>query len=232
MKNEPKGESEMKSQLFEQDKMEKEGVAGRFLLQNRHTLKVELNGEVYAKQGAMAAYQGNVEFSFHGGGVRRMLKKMISGENLQLMKVSGRGEIFFSDFGAEVQIVQLENDSLTINTSNLLAFESTLQWDIKMVKPGMQMLAAGLSNVTVSGTGQVAISSFGTPFVLQVNEPTYVDVQAALAWSSSLQTDIKSTFKVGSLIGRGSGESFQMLFTGDGFVVVQPSEAPRLPTRG
>ena len=128
----------MKSQLFEQDKMEKEGVAGSFLLQNRHTLKVELNGEVYAKQGAMAAYQGNVEFSFHGGGVRRMLKKVISGENLQLMKVSGRGEVFFSDFGAEVQIVQLENDSLTINTSNLLAFESTLQWDIKMVKPGMR----------------------------------------------------------------------------------------------
>jgi uncharacterized protein (AIM24 family) len=217
----------MKSQLFEQDKMEKEGVAGSFLLQNRHTLKIELNGEVYAKQGAMAAYQGNVEFSF-----RRMLKKMVSGENLQLMKVSGRGEVFFSDFGADVQIVQLENDSLTINTSNLLAFESTLQWDIKMVKPGMQMLAAGLSNVTVSGTGQVAISSFGTPFVLRVNEPTYVDVQAALAWSSSLQTDIKSTFKVGSLIGRGSGESFQMLFTGNGFVVVQPSEAPRLPTRG
>ena len=222
----------MKSQLFEQDKMEKEGVAGSFLLQNRHTLKVELNGEVYAKQGAMAAYQGNVEFSFHGGGVRRMLKKIVSGENLQLMKVSGRGEVFFSDFGAEVQIVQLENDSLTINTSNLLAFESTLRWDIKMVKPGIQMLAAGLSNVTVSGTGLVAISSFGTPFVLQVNEPTYVDVQAALAWSSSLQTDIKSTFKVGSLIGRGSGESFQMLFTGDGFVVVQPSEAPRFPLRG
>ena len=81
----------MKSQLFEQDKMEKEGVAGSFLLQNRHTLKVELNGEVYAKQGAMAAYQGNVEFSFHGGGVRRMLKKIVSGENLQLMKVSGEG---------------------------------------------------------------------------------------------------------------------------------------------
>jgi uncharacterized protein (AIM24 family) len=64
MRNEPKGESQMKSQLFEQDKMEKEGVAGSFLLQNRHTLKVELNGEVYAKQGAMAACQGNVEFSF------------------------------------------------------------------------------------------------------------------------------------------------------------------------
>jgi uncharacterized protein (AIM24 family) len=218
----------MKSQLFEHDKMEKEGAAGSFLLQNRHTLKVELNGEVYAKQGSMAAYQGDVDFSYHGGGVGRMLKKILSGENLQLMKISGKGEIFFSDFGAEIQIIQLENDSLTINTPNLLAFESSLRWDIKLVKPGLQMLAAGLSNVTLSGTGQAAISSFGTPFVLQVNEPTYVDVQAALAWSTSLQTDIKSTFKVGSLIGRGSGESFQMLFTGNGFVVVQPSEAPTL----
>src|SRR5262245_23581144 len=65
----------MKSELFEQDKMEKEGVAGSFLLQNRHTLKVELDGEVYAKQGSMAAYQGNVDFSYHGGGVQRMQKK-------------------------------------------------------------------------------------------------------------------------------------------------------------
>jgi uncharacterized protein (AIM24 family) len=223
----------MKSELFEQDKMEKEGPAGSFLLQNRHTLKLELNGEVYAKQGSMAAYQGNVDFSYHGGGVQRMLKKIISGENLQLMKVAGRGEVFFSDFGAEIQIIQLENDSLTINTPNLLAFEASLRWDIKLVKPGLQMLAAGLSNVTLTGTGQVAISSFGTPFVLQVNEPTYVDVQAALAWSTSLQTDIKSTFKMGSLIGRGSGEAFQMLFTGNGFVVVQPSEAPTLrPSKG
>jgi uncharacterized protein (AIM24 family) len=223
----------MKSELFEHDKMEKEGPAGSFLLQNRHTLKVELNGEVYAKQGSMAAYQGNIDFSYHGGGVRRMLKKILSGENLQLMKVSGTGEVFFSDFGAEIQIIYLENDSLTINTPNLLAFESSLQWDIKLVTPGLQMLAAGFSNVTLSGTGQVAISSFGTPFVLQVNEPTYVDVQAALAWSTSLQTDIKSTFKMGSLIGRGSGEAFQMLFTGNGFVVVQPSEAPTLrPSKG
>ena len=222
----------MKSQLFEQDKMEKEGVAGSFLLQNRHTLKVELNGEVYVKQRAMAAYQGNIEFSFHGGGVRRMLKKVISGENLQLMKVSGRGEVFFSDFGAEVQIVQLENDSSTIKNSNLLAFESTLQWDIKMVKPGMQMLAAGLSNVTVSGTGLVAISSFGTPFVLQVNEPTYVDVQAALLGRPRFKLISNPSSRWVHWIGRGSGESFQMVFTGEGFVVIQPSEAPKLPARG
>lgn len=218
----------MKSLLFQQNNLEQEGTPGAFLLQNRHTLKVELEGEVYAKQGSMAAYQGQVDFSFHGGGVERMLKKMVSGENLNLMKATGKGEVFFSDFGAEIQIIELENESFTINTPNLLAFSSTLQWDIQLVKPGMQMLAAGLSRVTLTGSGFVAISSFGSPFVLNVDEPTFVDVQAALAWSSSLQTDIKSSFKAGALIGRGSGEAFQMAFSGQGFVVVQPSEAPRL----
>lgn len=214
--------------LFHEDNMEKEGAAGHFILQNRHTLKVELDGEMFAKQGAMNAYQGNVDFSFHGGGVGRMLKKVVSGENMQLMKATGKGEVFFSDYGAEIQIIQLEDESLTINTPNLLAFESTLQWDIKMVKPGMQMLAAGFSNVTVSGSGMVAISSFGMPYVLNVDQPTYVDVQAAMAWSTTLNTNIRSSLKLGSFIGRGSGEAFQMEFTGPGFVVVQPSEAPRI----
>lgn len=217
----------MKSVLFQQENLEKEGASGSFLLQNRHTLKVELNGKMYSKQGAMAAYQGDVDFSFHGGGVGRFLKKVVTGENISLMEIKGEGEVFFSDYGAEIQIIQLEDESLTINTPNLLAFEEGLEWDINIVKPGMQMLAAGFSNVTVKGSGMVAISSFGTPFVLNVDVPTYVDTQAALAWSTSLTTDIKSSFKAGALIGRGSGEAFQMKFTGDGFVVVQPSEAPR-----
>lgn len=217
----------MKSVLFDQTHQEKEAEKGSFLLQNRHTLKVELAGEVYAKQGAMAAYQGEVDFSFHGGGVGRMLKKIVSGENISLMKASGEGEVFFSDFGAEIQIIQLEDESLTINTGNLLAFEAALEWDINIVRPGMQMLAAGFSNITVKGSGMIAISSFGTPFVLNVDVPTYVDTQAALAWSTSLETDIKTSFKAGALIGRGSGEAFQMAFSGEGFVVVQPSESPR-----
>ncbi|WP_314210651.1 AIM24 family protein [uncultured Actinomyces sp.] len=55
-------------------------------------------------------------------------------------------------------------------------------------------------------------------------QPTFVDPQAAICWSANLQPQIKSTFKMGSLIGPGSGESFQLAFHGPGFVVVQPSE--------
>ena len=63
------------------------------------------------------------------------------------------------------------------------------------------------------------------PLLLDCSQqPTFVDPQAAICWSANLQPQIKSTFKMGSLIGRGSGESFQPAFHGPGFVVVQPSE--------
>nr|WP_256694142.1 hypothetical protein [Actinomyces naeslundii] len=45
-----------------------------------------------------------------------------------------------------------------------------------------------------------------------------------MCWSANLQPQIKSTFKMGSLIGRGSGKSFQLTFHDPGFVMVQPSE--------
>lgn len=55
-------------------------------------------------------------------------------------------------------------------------------------------------------------------------QQTFVDPQAAICWSANLQPQIKSSFKMGSLIGRGSSESFQLAVHGPDFVVVQPSE--------
>ncbi len=198
-----------------------------FVLQNPHMLLVNLNGEIYAKQGSMAAYQGNVDFQFHGGGMGRMFKKMISGEDLALMKCVGQGDVFIADNGAEVHIIDMQNDQLTVSSTNLLAFESSLTWDINRIKSGvMGFVAGGLFNATLSGTGKAAITSWGQPVVLQIDQPTAVDVGCIIAWSTSLKVDIKTTFKAGSLIGRGSGEALQMLFSGQGFVVVQPGEGP------
>lgn len=214
----------MKSSLFtfsETTNQENE----KFVLQNKHTLLVNLAGEVYAKQGAMSAYQGEMNFEFHGGGASRMFKKIVTGENLQLMKVTGNGDLFLADNGADIHLVDLENEQLTVNSLNLLAFESSLQWDVQHIKAGaMGLLAGGVFNTTITGTGKAAITSWGEPIVLQIDQPTYVDVNCALAWTTSLQVSIKSSFKAGALIGRGSGEAFQMAFSGQGFVVVQPGE--------
>lgn len=42
--------------------------------------------------------------------------------------------------------------------------------------------------------------------------PAFVELPATIYWSANLQSQIKSRFKMGSLIGRGSGESFPLAF--------------------
>lgn len=199
----------------------------RFALQNDKLLRVRLNGEVMARQGAMVAYQGQMDFAYQGSGVAKMLKKAFTGEGLPLMRVTGQGDLFLADDAAEVHIVTLEGDSLTVNGRNVLAFDPTLQWDIRRVE-GASMLAGGLFNTVFTGHGQIAITSFGPPVVLAVDAPTFADTNSAIAWSTSLHTTAKVSMTAGALIGRGSGEAVQLAFAGQGFVIVQPSEGPRV----
>jgi uncharacterized protein (AIM24 family) len=198
-----------------------------FALQNSKLLKVRLDEvTIQAKRGSMVAYQGDVTFEHAGsGGIGRMLKKAASGEGTALMKVKGSGEVFLADQAQDVHIIYLENDMITVNGRNLLAFDSGLDWDIKRVEGVSGMLGGGLFNMALHGTGWVAFLSDGPPVMLDVAAaPTFADAQAAISWSSGVQTGVRTDFKMKNLIGRSSGESIQMSFTGQGWVLVQPSE--------
>lgn len=220
----------MRSALFSADNLEKESTEPGLRLQNSKMLKVELNGEVMARTGAMVAYQGQMQFQALGaGGVGKWIKQAITKEGVPLMKVSGRGDLFLADDAADIHLIDLDqNDSLSINGANVLAFEPTLTYDIKRVQ-GVGMLGgAGLFNCVFSGKGRIAVTTKGTPVVLSVDQPTYVDPQAAICWSASLQTGYHRADQLGlgTLLGRTTGEAFTMSFSGTGFVVVQPSELP------
>lgn len=222
----------MRSALFSAENLEKESTQPGMRLQNSKMLKIELNGECMARTGAMVAYQGNVQFKALGsGGMSKWIKQRVTGEGVPLMKLAGQGDVFLADRAADVHLIDLEpGDALSINGLNVLAFDSTLQYDIRMVQ-GLGMLSsAGLFNCVFTGQGRIAITSKGTPVVLTVDQPTYADPQAAICWSASLQTGYHRADQVGlgTLFGRTTGEAFTMSFTGQGFVVVQPSE--ELPT--
>jgi uncharacterized protein (AIM24 family) len=223
----------MRSTLFSH--VEQTTQPGNFQLQNSRMVKVNLAGTggfFYAKQGSMVAYQGNVDFDYQGSGsVGKMFKKAFTGEGMSLMRVSGSGDVFLAQDADEIFILLLENESVTVNGSNVLAFESTLNWDINRIQ-GAAMMSGGLFNTTFTGTGALAVTAFGTPVVLQVDAPTFVDTQSAVLWSSSLSTSVRSTMKLSGLVGRGSGEAVQLAFSGQGFVVVQASEGhPTPPTQ-
>lgn len=198
-----------------------------FSAQNSKLLKVHLDAvTIQAKLGSMVAYQGQVTFEHAGsGGMSRMLKKAVSGEDSSFMKVTGSGEVFLADRAQDVHILHLDDDRLTINGPNILAFDAGIDWDIERVQGAAGMMSGGLFNVTLKGSGDVALLTDGPPILLQVAEaPTFADAQAAVAWSSGVSTSLKTDFKMKDLIGRSSGESLQMALSGSGWVLVQPSE--------
>jgi uncharacterized protein (AIM24 family) len=198
-----------------------------FSLQNAKLLKVRLEEvTIQAKLGSMVAYQGDVTFEHAGsGGLSRMLKKAMSGEGAPLMKVSGTGEVFLAEQAQDVHLIYLENDLITVNGRNLLAFDSGIDWDIKRVEGASGMMGGGLFNMALHGTGWVAVISDGPPVLLAVGgAETFADAEAAITWSSGVQTGVRTDFKMKNLIGRSSGESIQMAFTGEGWLLVQPSE--------
>ena len=207
-----------------------------FALQNSKLLKVSLDQvTIQARLGSMVAYQGDVRFEHAGsGGLGRMLKKAATGEGTQLMKMTGTGEVFLADQAQDLHVLSLENDSITCNGANVLAFDAGIDWDIQQVEGGMAgALAGGLYNVALSGTGQVAILSDGPPVMLTTGSaPTFADPKAAIAWSGGVRTKVKADVNLKSFIGRGSGESIQMAFEGDGWVLVQPSEGRVTPAAG
>jgi uncharacterized protein (AIM24 family) len=198
-----------------------------FALQNSKLLKVSLDQvSIQARAGSMVAYQGEVAFEHAGsGGLSRMVKKAVSGEGTKLMKMSGTGEVFLAETAQDIHLLYLENDAITVNGANLLAFDAGIDWDIKKVEGASGFVSGGLYNTALTGTGWVAIVSDGPPVLLNTGEaPTFADPQAAITWSSSVQTSVKTDIKLKNFIGKSSGESIQMSFAGQGWVLVQPSE--------
>ena len=191
-------------------------------------VRAALDGEISAKQGSMVAYTGSVDFAFKGAGLGGFIRKAVTGEGQELMRVTGRGSVWFADNGAHISLFSLDADRLVVNGRALLVLGQGMDYEIKRTGGGMGAMAAGgLFQTEVTGTGQVAVTCLGTPLVLPTDEPVYVDAQAAVAWTSPVRTEIVSSFKASSLIGRGSGEAFQMKMQGrGGFVVVQCGEVP------
>ena len=198
-----------------------------FQMQGSKMLKVQLSDEtIEAKLGSMVAYQGDVKFEHAGsGGLKRMAKKAVTGEGTQLMKISGTGEVFLADLAQEIHLIKLGGEAITVNGANLLAFDADIDWDIKKVDGVSGMMGGGMYNTHLEGSGYVAILSDGPPVMIDVDgDDVYADPQAAITWSQEVKTSVKADVSLKTFIGRGSGETVQMAFSGKGWVLIQPSE--------
>lgn len=207
----------------------KDNGQGLFELESPRMLEVNLDGSVWTKMGSMVAYNGQVKFTREGilsQGVGNLLKKAISGEGAKLTKAEGKGAVYLADAGKKIYIITLDNESIIINGNDILAFEENISNEIKMMKKMAAMVSGGLFNIKLTGSGMIAITSHYEPVTLLVtpDNPVMTDPNATIAWSSNLEPNLKTDVSLKTFVGRGSGESIQMEFKGEGFVIIQPYE--------
>ncbi|WP_203247543.1 AIM24 family protein [Sporosarcina beigongshangi] len=216
------------SEFIKQTKQD-EQVRENFDLETPRILEVNLTDLVWAKTGSMISYTGQIKFERekmleHGVGM--MFKKAFTGEGTSLMKATGNGRLYLADQGKKITIFDLNNESITVNGNDLLAFEPSIDWDIKLMRKVAGMMSGGLFNVTLQGKGKVAITTHFEPLTLLVRpgESVITDPNATVAWSGHLTPEFRTDVSFRTFIGRGSGESIQMEFKGEGFVIIQPFE--------
>lgn len=215
-------------QFVEKTKQQDKGQ-GLFELETERILEINLERQIWAKMGTMISYRGRIKFEREGileHGFGKLFKKAFTGEGASLMKATGQGKLYVADQGKKISIIQLNGESISINGNDLLAFEPSIKWDIKMMRRIAGLMAGGLFNIRLEGKGMVAFTSHYEPLTLLVEpgNPVYTDPNATVAWSGDLQPDFVTDVSLKSFFGRGSGESVQMKFEGQGFVVVQPYE--------
>ncbi|MFJ7148359.1 AIM24 family protein [Streptomyces sp. NPDC100445] len=201
-----------------------------FRLQGSKVLAVDMTGDaVKAKNGSMVAYDGRVTFkklSGGGEGLRGMVTRRLTGEQMTVMEVRGHGTCWLADRAAEINLVALRGDTLYVESGNLLATDGALRTGTTFTGLRGASQGTGLFTTTVEGHGQAAIVSDGPAVVLRVTPqyPLTVDPGAYVAHQGQVRQSFQSGVTFRTLLGEGGGEAFQIRFEGDGLVYVQPSE--------
>ncbi|MEU4065796.1 TerD family protein [Streptomyces wedmorensis] len=208
----------------------KETATGaRWTPQNQQLMRVDLamgGVPVLARQGSMVMYQGKVDFSYKSAGFAGRIVGNATGQEMQLMKCTGRGQVFLAEQGAHLHPIELQGDGICVSAESVLAFDESLQYEVRRIE-GHGIPGGALFTMQFQGTGTVVVKTHGVPVVLPVTPTTFADCNAVVAWSSASQVILSSQVRLRRNAYPGhSGETVNLQFRGapGNFIVVQPYE--------
>ncbi|MDH6220037.1 TerD family protein [Streptomyces pseudovenezuelae] len=201
----------------------------RWTQQNKKLVRVDLGigGQpVLARQGSMVLYQGKVDFSYKGAGFAGRLVGNATGQEMQLMRCTGQGQVFLAEEATHLHPVELQGDAICVSAENVLAFDESLQYEVRRIE-GHGIPGGALFTMQFQGTGTIVVKTHGTPVVLPVTPTTFADCNAVVAWSAAAQVIVSSQVRMRRNAYPGdTGESVNLQFRAapGNFVVVQPYE--------
>ncbi|GGS00153.1 hypothetical protein GCM10010269_43790 [Streptomyces humidus] len=201
----------------------------RWTQQNKKLIRVDLGmgGQpVLARQGSMVLYQGKVDFSYKGAGFAGRIVGGATGQEMQLMRCTGQGQVFLAENATHVHPIELQGDAICVSAENVLAFDESLQYEVRRIE-GHGIPGGALFTMQFQGTGTIVVKTHGTPVVLPVTPTTFADCNAVVAWSAAAQVVVSSQVRMRRNAYPGdTGESVNLQFRGapGNFIVVQPYE--------
>ncbi|MEU7102157.1 TerD family protein [Streptomyces longwoodensis] len=201
----------------------------RWTQQNSKLIRVDLGigGQpVLARQGSMVLYQGKVDFSYKGAGFAGRIVGNATGQEMQLMRCTGQGQVFLAENSTMLHPIELQGDGICVSAENVLAFDESLQYEVRRIE-GHGIPGGALFTMRFQGTGTIVVKTHGTPVVLPVTPTTFADCNAVVAWSSAAQVIVSSQVRMRRNAYPGdTGESINLQFRGapGNFIVVQPYE--------
>ncbi|TXS06102.1 stress protein [Streptomyces sp. col6] len=208
----------------------KETATGqRWTPQNQQLMRVDLTmggTGVLARQGSMVMYQGKVDFGYKGAGFAGRMVGNATGQEMQLMRCTGRGQVFLAEEASHLHSIELQGDGICVSAENVLAFDESLQYEVRRIE-GHGIPGGALFTMQFQGTGTIVVKTHGVPVVLPVTPTTFADCNAVVAWSSASQVIISSQVRLRRNAYPGhSGETVNLQFRGapGNFIVVQPYE--------
>ncbi|NUS16989.1 MAG: AIM24 family protein, partial [Streptomyces sp.] len=202
----------------------------RWTQQNPKMMRADLGQSggqpVLARQGSMVLYQGKVDFAYKGAGFSGRIVGNMTGQEMQLMRCTGNGQVFFAENASYLHPIELQGDAICVSAENVLAFDEGLQHEVRRIE-GHGIPGGALFTMQFQGTGTVIVKTHGTPVVLPVTPTTYADSNAIVAWSAGSQVIVTSQVRLRRSAYPGhSGETVNLQFRGapGNFIVVQPYE--------
>ncbi|MFJ9586240.1 TerD family protein [Streptomyces acidicola] len=209
----------------------KEAPTGqRWTQQNKKLVRVDLgvggDQPVLARQGSMVLYQGKVDFTYKGAGFAGRIVGNATGQEMQLMRCSGKGQVFLAEEATMLHPIELQGDAICVSAENVLAFDETLHYEVRRIE-GHGIPGGALYTMQFQGTGTIVVKTHGAPVVLPVTPTTFADCNAVVAWSAAAQVVVSSQVRMRRNAYAGdTGESVNLQFRGapGNFIVVQPYE--------
>ncbi|PNV32832.1 stress protein [Streptomyces sp. DH-12] len=201
----------------------------RWTQQNKKLVRADLGiggTAVLARQGSMVLYQGKVDFSYKGAGFTGRIVGNATGQEMQLMRCTGQGQVFFAENSTMLHPIELQGDAVCVSAENVLAFDEGLQYEVRRIE-GHGIPGGALFTMQFQGTGTIVVKTHGTPVVLPVTPTTFADANAVVAWSAAAQVVVSSQVRMRRNSYPGAtGESVNLQFRGapGNFIVVQPYE--------